>query len=131
MPQMTLHRNFVLRTTKGHSVRFVKGEPVLVPPICVEDAVAIGAIPVKEGEGDVIPEEPVVPVLTQAERTAKINEALETMVKRQERNDFTGNGLPSTKKLEQLVGFEVHSRERDSAWKAFRIKMENPNIEAE
>lgn len=129
MPHMTLHRNFVLRTTKGHAIRFKKGEPSLVPAVCVEDAVAIGAIAVEDGEADVIPEEEVAPVLTPTERLAEINKAFVTMTRRQERNDFTGNGIPNIKKLEQIVGFEVHSKERDSAWKAFRIKMENPGAE--
>jgi hypothetical protein len=129
MPLFTLHRNYVLRTTKGHSVSFVKDEPAYVPPICVEDAVAIGAQPVNDGDGDVIPEEAPEVVLTQAQRMEKIYEAFETMVRRKERADFTGNGIPNIRKLEMLVGFEVHAKERDNAWKEFRIKLENPDSE--
>lgn len=131
MPEFTLHRNFVLRTTKGHAVRFEKNKPVFVPAVCVEDAVAIGAVAVVDGDGDVIPEEVVEIALTAAERKNKITEALMVMVRRQERSDFTGNGLPSMKKLEALTGFEVHSKERDSAWIELRVKLENPEDGAE
>lgn len=131
MPKFTLHRDHLLRTTKGHTIRFEKDKPTYVPPVCIEDAVSIGAQAVNAKDGDIIPEEKVEVVLTQKERMTKIAEAFEVMVKRQERNDFTGNGLPNAKKLEALVGFEVHSKERDSAWKAFRVKLENPDSETE
>lgn len=131
MPTFTLHRDHLLRTTKGHTIRFLKDQPTYVPPICVADAVSIGAQAANAQDGDIIPEEQVEVVLTQQERLAKINEAFTVMVKRQERNDFTGNGLPNAKKLEALVGFDVHSKERDSAWKAFRVQLENPESEAE
>lgn len=126
MPEMTLHRNYVLRTTKGHCIRFIKNEPVFVPPICLEDAVAIGALAVTDGEDDILPDDEQAVVLTQAERKAAIINAFDVMTARKERSDFTGNGLPNPKKLEQIVGFEVHSKERDNAWREYRVAMENP-----
>lgn len=120
MPQFTLHRNHVLRTTKGHSIRFIKGEPVWVPPVVVPDAVAIGAIPVEEGV-DVIGEEekPAAP-LTPEERKQKIIEAVKVMVARKERSDFTASGVPNSKRLQSLVGFEVLNRERDEVWRTYQ-----------
>jgi hypothetical protein len=76
MPEFTLHRNFVLRTTKGHAINFRKGKPTYVPPMCVPDAVAIGAQAV-DGDADVLGEEVAEPIpLTQPERDAKIREAI-------------------------------------------------------
>ena len=76
MSMFTLHRNYILRTNKGHSIRFVKGEPTWVPPLCEVDAVAIGAVP-QEGT-DVLPPEAVPEKeLTPAERKAKMFEAFD------------------------------------------------------
>jgi hypothetical protein len=120
MPEFTLHRNFVLRTTKGHAINFRKGKPTYVPPMCVPDAVAIGAQAL-DGDADVLGEEVAEPIpLTQPERDAKIREAIETMVGRNERNDFTGSGLPDIRKMNALTGFEVSKRERDRVWQAYQ-----------
>lgn len=119
MPYFTLHRNFVLRTTKGHTISFVKGEKAWVPPVCVPDAVAIGAVSVDEAV-DVLGDEQTPSVqLSPDERQSKLFEAFETMLMRTERTDFTASGLPHTKKLTEMVGFDVTNRERDAAWQAY------------
>lgn len=121
MPLFTLHRNFILNTTKGHSIRFVKDQPTNVPPRCIEDAVAIGAQPVDPKDGDVLgEEEQVQPSLSPAEREAKVFEAFGIMKTRNERGDFTASGLPNNKRLPSLLGFELTNRERDSYWQKFR-----------
>jgi hypothetical protein len=119
MPLFTLHRNYVLRTTKGHAISFRKGEPTNIPPVCVEDAVAIGARPV-EGDADNINEAPAPIIMSPAERKEKVFEAFRTMKARNERLDFTGTGIPNAKRLPQLLGFDITSRERDVFWQEFR-----------
>lgn len=118
MPYFTLHRTHVLRTTKGHSIGFVKGERTWVPPVCVPDAVAIGAVPEEEGV-DVIGEEKVQIDLSPEERKAKLFAAFKTLLDRNTRGDFGANGLPTTRRLEELVGFEVTNKERDATWLEF------------
>lgn len=119
MPLFTLHRNYVLRTTKGHSVGFVKDKPTWVPPECVPDAVAIGALAV-DGNVNVLPDEERPEVyLTPDQRQSKLFEAFESLIARNERGDFTGSGLPNAKKLSSIVGFEVTNVERNAAWMAF------------
>ena len=121
MPLFTLHRNYIMNTTKGHSIRFTKGEPVNVPPICIEDAVAIGAQPVDPTDGDVLgEEEKAQPSMTAEEREAKVFEAFGVMKTRNERGDFTASGLPNNKRLPALLGFELTNRERDSYWQKHR-----------
>lgn len=119
MPYFTLHRNYTLRTTKGHTINFVKGMETWVPPMCVPDVVAIGAV-AKDEAVDVLGEEekPVVSISPE-ERKAKIHAAFDTMLSRSERTDFTASGLPHAKKLSDLVGFEVANRERDTEWQAY------------
>lgn len=118
MPFFSLHRNHILRTTKGHTIEFKKGVPVWVPPMCVPDAVAIGAV--SDEEVDVLGEEakPVVTIPPE-ERKVKLFEAFDSLLNRNERGDFTASGLPHVKKLEALVGFEVSNRERDTVWQEY------------
>lgn len=119
MPYFTLHRNYVLRTTKGATIEFKKGEPAWVPPACVPDAVGIGAV--SSDDVDVLGED-AVPVVTISpeERQIKLTEAFNILVNRNERGDFTASGLPHVKKLGELLGFEVSNRERDAAWQAYQ-----------
>lgn len=120
MPLFTLHRNYVLRTTKGHTITFRKGEPTSVPPVIVSDAVAIGAIAV-DGDVNVLGDEAVpTPSMTPDERKAKVFEAFGKMKIRNERNDFTASGVPDARRLQPLLGFEITSKERDTYWTEFR-----------
>lgn len=121
MPQFTLHRNHILRTTKGHAIHFKKGEPTNVPPVCVEDAVAIGAQPVDPEDIDVLGDEaPVEQALSPEERKAKVFEAFGIMKTRGERSDFGASGSPNVRPLQTLTGFEVSSKERDTLWLEYR-----------
>jgi hypothetical protein len=118
MPYFTLHRNHVLRTTKGHSIGFVKGERTWVPPACVPDAVAIGAV--SEDEIDLLPTEaaPAAP-MSPDKRNELLCAAFDKLLLRNERGDFSASGLPNVAKLKELCGFEVTNRERDAAWTAY------------
>lgn len=120
MPQFTLHRNFILRTTKGHAIQFKKGQPTNVPPVIVPDAVAIGAIPVDSSVDVLGAEEKEQIPLTPAERKEIVFKAFDTMKGRSERLDFTASGLPNAKRLPALTGFEVTSKERDDYWVEYR-----------
>lgn len=121
MPLFTLHRNYLLNTTKGYSINFKKNQPTPVPPRCVEDAVAIGAQPVDPDDGDVLgEEEQPEPSLSPADREAKVFEAFGIMKARNERSDFTASGLPNNKRLPALLGFELTNRERDTYWQKYR-----------
>ena len=121
MPLFTLHRNYILNTTKGYSINFKKGKPTPVPPRCIEDAVAIGAQPVDPADGDVLgEEEKAQPSMSANEKEAKVFEAFGIMKTRNERGDFTASGLPNNKRLPALLGFELTNRERDTYWQKYR-----------
>lgn len=119
MPNFTLHRTFILRTNKGHSIKFVKDQPTWVPPICIEDVIAIGAVP--EENVDIIPEEELPPSdLPPDVRESKLYEAFDTLIARNERGDFTASNQPHCKKLQAIVGFAVTNNERDEVWRKYR-----------
>lgn len=123
LPKLVLSRNYVLTTTKGHSIEFVKGVPVQVPPIVYADAIAIGAVPEDGSDPDILEEKarPTAPA-DPAERTPLIMKAIEALVERNEREDFTAAGSPTVDALSKQVGFKVQSKEIAAVWQAFHDK---------
>jgi len=118
MPFFTLHRNHTLRTTKGFTIEFIKGEQVWVPPAVVSDAVAIGAVSDEKVE---VLESEIQPVssISPEEREKALFDAFEVLLARNDRGDFTASGLPHSKKLSEICGFEIGNRERDAAWMVY------------
>ena len=120
MPLFTLHRDHILRTTKGHTIRFEAGEPSWIPPAVVPDAVAIGAIPVGE-RVDVLEEEKTEATpLTSQQREEELMAAIKQLASRNGRGDFTASGLPNSRRLQVLTGFEIINKERDAAWMLYQ-----------
>ena len=121
---LVLNRNYVLTTTKGHSVAFEKGKPTHVPPTIYQEALAIGAIP-PDGE------EPQVEDVVKtdnapgdpAERAPLILAAIEKLVAENARDNFTAAGSPTVDAVSKLVGFKVQSKEVASVWQAFHDKV--------
>lgn len=121
MPWFTLHRNYALSTTKGHSVNFKKGERTWVPKAVVAEAVAIGAV--SEEPVDVLPPEAPPPVkVTEVERKAAVFAAFEKILLRSHRGDFMASGQPHPRKVEELLGFDVPQKERDALWMEYNAK---------
>lgn len=120
MPEYVLNRKYALRSLNGHIISFEKGVPVWVPPEVEKEALHIGAVPV-DGPKDILdPEEELAPVMSAGERKDKIFAAFKALEARNERGDFTGQGLPNLTVLEKTVGFEIHSKERDTLWAEHR-----------
>lgn len=107
----------VVGGTTGHFIRFVKGVPTDVPREMWADVQAAGAVP----ESDLPDDEPVLTKVTHdpAERQQKYFEAFAGLEERNERGDFTASGLPNSKVLEKMVGFQVVNTERDSMWEKY------------
>lgn len=120
---LVLNRNYVLTTTKGHSVAFEKGKPTHVPPAIYQEALAIGAIP-PDGEDpqveDVVktdnaPGDP-------AERAPLILAAIEKLVAENARENFTAAGSPTVDAVAKAVGFKVQSKEIATVWQQYHDK---------
>lgn len=119
MPMMKLHRSFRLATLKGHSIRFEKEVPVFVPNEVVAEAVAIGAVAVDGAEIDVTPKEPPKPNAGPAEaqeRENQILDAINQIVVKNDREDFTAGGIPKDKAISALVGYRVAKSEVATVW---------------
>ena len=121
MPEYILNRNYVLRSTLGHSVAFKKNEPVFVPKLIEREAVAIGAHPVEGDAPDMLPSEEVVtPPLTPDERAEQLFTAFEMLVESNDSKDFTGAGVPTVTAVKKLVEFDVDRNEITTAWAEYK-----------
>lgn len=123
LPKLTLNRDYVLTTTKGHVIAFKKGEPTHVPASCYQDALAIGAQPADGSDPNVLEDRkegkaPADP----AERSPLILAAIEKIVASNERKDFTAAGSPTVKAVERELGFDVDSREVATVWQEYHEK---------
>ena len=107
----------VVGGTSGHFIRFLKGVPTDVPREMWSEVQAAGAVP----ETDLPDDEPVLTKVTHdpVERQQKYFDAFAGLEERNERGDFTASGLPNSKVLEKLVGFQVVNTERDSMWEKY------------
>ena len=120
---LVLNRNYVLTTTKGHSVAFEKGVPTHVPPAIYQEALTIGAIP-PDGEDphveDVVktdnaPSDP-------AERAPLILDAIEKLVAENARENFTAAGSPTVDAVTKAVGFKEQAKEIATVWQQYHDK---------
>ena len=123
LPKLTLNRDYVLTTIKGHAIAFKKGEPTHVPASCYQDAIAIGAQPADGSDPNVLEDKkdskaPADP----AERSLLILAAIEKIVAGNERKDFTAAGSPTVKAVERELGFDVDAREVAAVWQEYHEK---------
>lgn len=120
MPNMTLNRKFTLSSLAGRVINFEKNKPIWVPPEVVKEALMIGAQGTDE-QLDILDEEKQnKPELDASERESKINDVFQKLIGRDERGDFTASGVPNTKIMAALLGFEVDAKERDRLWTDFK-----------
>ena len=114
--KMILNRNHTMTSTYGHSVRFVKDQPVHVPPALYHEALAIGAL-FADGETlEVeVKNEDGAPTDPQA-RSEAIYKAVVALVERNDVDDFTAAGSPKVDAVTRAAGFKVVSKEIATAW---------------
>lgn len=119
-PKLVLNRNYVLTTNKGHSIEFVKGKPVHVPPAVYADAIAIGAVPEDGSDANLLEDAPRDNAPADpAERAPLILEAIKALVERNRREDFTAAGAPTAPAVTEQVGFKVQAKEVATVWQAY------------
>lgn len=119
-PRLVLRRNYVMTSSFGHSIEFIKDVPTHVPDFIYHEALAIGAQTedgttvdmIGEPTSDKTPNDPV-------ERSRLITMAIEDIVERNERREFTAAGSPSVKAVERAVGFDVDAREIQTLWQKY------------
>lgn len=120
MPDYVLNRTYTHRSTLGHIVNFVKGQPTWVPPALEKEVTVLGAEPVDGPKLDTLdPDAEALPMAPSGdERRAQVLAAFARLEARNQRGDFTGSGRPSLTILKELLGYEVIGKERDEVWEA-------------
>jgi len=121
MPEYVLNRDYQLRTTKGYTVAFKKGEPVFVPPLIEKDAIAIGAERADNGKTEILAPEPVAkPEMGFAELREAMFAAFDLLVERNDSSDFTAQGTPKVGVVEKMVETNIDRRDLAEAWTEYR-----------
>ncbi len=121
MPEYVLNRTHTHRSTHGHIINFVKGQPVYVPPVCVQEVLMFGAEPTDGDRPDLLEDLPHLEKAPEGvEREVALLTAFELLENRNQRGDFTGQGRPAPKVLREICGFDVDTRERDAVWEKYQ-----------
>lgn len=117
-----LNRNHTHASVHGHSVAFVKNEPVYVPRALWTEVRGIGAIPLAEAE---VHESagPVEPTDVN-ERADAIKTVMRDMVTEGRREDFAANGSPHSKVISTKLGWKVERKEAEAVWLDLQREME-------
>jgi hypothetical protein len=125
MPEFVLNRTYVL-AGKGYMIRFEKGVPTYVPPDMANEAVAIGA-ECLDGPIDVLgPEEVPEEQLSASDRSALLYKAFDTLIARNERDDFGGDGKPTVAAVKAVVGFSITKKELVSHYQQYIANKQEP-----
>lgn len=127
VPYISL-KDQVVATLDGYALRFVAGEVVDVPNFknVIAAVQAAGCVPAEEVGAQVRDKITKTKTVeehnaeTAEERSAKIQMAILAIVHDSEPANFTRNGSPQTRALEQIAGIEnIKNAERDAEWKKY------------
>ena len=120
MTDFVLGRNHTHRSLFGHIINFEKNVPVYVPPVCHKEVAMIGALPDDGTEVSILDDEPkAAPALLPDERRDALIAAFQLLEERNNRTDFTGQGVPSVAGIKKIVDFEVDRKEIEPAWREY------------
>jgi len=114
---MVMNRNYSLGSVLGHRINFVKGRQTPVPKVLIEEAIAVGAERV-DGLATFADAKPGVQPISPDARAEAVRKALDMVIEKNDRDDFTAAGNPSLKSLERITGFKVDKLEQQRALKA-------------
>lgn len=129
MPDYILNRNYLHRSTQGFTIKFEKGQPVYVPPLCEREVVAFGAERVEGDNPDVLDDEQKPQELGAVERRDAILSVIAEMVERNDSKDFTGAGVPNVKAVDKRVPFSPDKSEVLEAWEEFNSRKSEEEAE--
>ena len=130
MTEVVSNRNYTLATRKGHVVRFYKGISKQIPNIILEDAIAVGIVPVDDKDLPNAEERnPLLPhAAVGAERVRQIREVVEALVERNQRGDFAASGLPSIAVVSDALGYKIEQAELGKVWHSIRQEQAESRI---
>ena len=119
--KMVCPRDFVLRSTSGHTVAFKANVPQDVPDVLYAEALSHNIIPHsgKANDQDTPAPQGQVQVMGPL-RDALIYNAIQTIVTRNTSDDFDGGGVPKVAAITDLSGVKLGAPERAKYWNNYR-----------
>ena len=117
MREMYMGRDYTLRTTKGHTLRFEKMKPRPVPKAVEDEAMRFGAIP--KDAGDLVDEQSREDEANKKQgsdepRELQLRNAIEQMIADNAREEWNASGRPKTDALAKRTGLDnISAQERD------------------
>ena len=117
--EMTLDRNFTVRSTLGHMITFKKGVPLTIPAVMVRTCAEIGA---KRADGvdamtaEIVEAKPTQPI-DPGHRLEDVRAAIEQIIERNDIDEFTAGGTPKTAAVTSEAGYKIDQAEVTRAWK--------------
>lgn len=112
---MKLNRNHTHASLYGHTIRFVKDEPIEVPAMLFPELLAIGA-EFADGEGLAAEPEREDNEPHPDERADLVLKAALAIAERNDNDDFTASGTPKVEAVTSTAGFKVTGKEVAAAW---------------
>lgn len=120
MIKMVSLRTFLLRTTTGHMVQFQANVPRDVPEAVVQDAMAVGCVPVDSDDAPRIDNMARAKTSFQGDlRRSLIYLAMDVIARGNNSKDFDGGGKPKVSVLTERLGFDTTAAERTSIWQEY------------
>lgn len=123
MPLMISPRNYTLRTTSGHVIRFKADEPTYVPDYIADQALAVNILPVDgkaladyDTDVGIARNDGMNPVL----REALVLYAIADLLKENDSAHFDGGGRPKAASITERSGVQISATERNTFWDKYR-----------
>lgn len=116
---MICPRDYTLRTRTGHTIRFEAGVPSPVPESAYQEALAKNIIPVERPSDDNNAFGMVHADITGTLRDAIIYQAIETLVHRNNAEDF-GGGKPKATAMSIETGLSLSASEVGKYWNNYK-----------
>lgn len=127
-----MNRNFTVKGF-GHSLKFVKGVAMHVPPVLYTEVRKYGAVAIDGDVEDTSTNNIAEPKKTKSnepqgpDRAEVLLIAIQALVTENDSNKFGGNGAPSVQAMTDNLGFRVTADERTAAWNKFNQLLEAEN----
>lgn len=115
--KMVMNRDLVHVSDAGLSFRFQKDIPMEIPKRLVAGVMAIGGVMADDAETNASAKADIQQAQVDADnRTPAIEAAIQVLLKRNQRGDFTAGGKPNLNALAKETGFTIGAEELDPIW---------------
>lgn len=120
---MVAPRNYTLRTTSGHTIKFRADVPQEVPDNIINEALAVNILPVDNNAlkvRDATANGVQKVSIGGALRSALVLRALADIARENDSANFDGGGRPKTNVVNDRCGLGITAKERSDFWDQYR-----------